>query len=166
FGLGLSAMLLLLDLAVAKPGISIGQWRAAAGRTRTLAENDVPRAYAEALRLRATLPADAVPADRTRALNLLARTEVYQGLTAQAAADAGQALAVARGSGDRAGRVEADLNLALTSVNLGRTFLPISSRRSSSPSSRSPRVSVAVAPGSGCRSAAATCSSWEVTSKS
>ena len=120
FGLGLSAMLLTLDLAVAKPGMSIEQWRAAADRARALAENDVPRAYAEALRLRAALPADAAPADRARALNLLARTEVYRGLTAQADADAGQALAMARGSGDRAGRVEADLNLTLTSVNLGR----------------------------------------------
>jgi len=120
FGLGLSTTLLLLNLATANAGMSIEQWRAAADDTRALAENDVPRAYAQALRLRAALPAHASPADQARALNVLARTEVYLGLTAQAAAHAEQALALARQSGDRVGQVEADLNLTLTTVNLGR----------------------------------------------
>ncbi|HEX5461567.1 MAG TPA: ATP-binding protein [Steroidobacteraceae bacterium] len=120
FGLGLSATLLLLNLAAAKAGMSIEQWRAAADDTRALAENDVPRAYAQALRLRAALSARASREDQARALNLLARTEIYLGLTAQAAAHAEKALALARQSGDRKGQVEADLNLALTTVNLGR----------------------------------------------
>jgi PAS domain S-box-containing protein len=97
----------------------IEQWRAAAVRDRALAENDVPRAHAEAVRLLAALPADASASDRARALNLLARTEAYLGLTAQADAHAQQALAVARKAGDRIGQAEADLNLTLTAVNLG-----------------------------------------------
>jgi PAS domain S-box-containing protein len=100
--------------------MSVEQWRAAADDTRALAENDVPLAYAQALRLRAALPGQASREDQARALNLLARTEVYLGLSAQAGVHAGQALALARQSGDRTGQVEADLNLALTSVNLGQ----------------------------------------------
>ena len=119
-GLGLAAMLLFLELAAAGPRMSVKQWREAAASGRTLAENNVPRAYAEALRLQAALPARSSPPDRARALNLLARTEVYRGLTAQADAHARQALALARQAGDRVGQAEADLNLTLTSVNLGR----------------------------------------------
>ena len=100
--------------------MSVEQWRAAAHSDRALAENDVPSAYTEALQLRAALPPDASAIYQASALNLLARTEVYLGLTAQADAHARQALALARRSGDRAGQAEADLNMALTSVNLGR----------------------------------------------
>ena len=113
-------MQILLNPAAAAPGMSVEQWRAAARSDRALAENDVPRAYAEALRLQAALPADASPVERARALNLLARTEIYFGRSAQADAHANQALALARQSGDHIGQAEADLNLALTSVNLGR----------------------------------------------
>ena len=113
-------MLLLPGLAAAAPRLSVAQWRAAADEARALAENDAPRAHAEAERLRAALAADAAPVDRTQALNLLARTETYLGLTAQADAHAREALALARRSGDRVGQAEANLNLALTSVNLGR----------------------------------------------
>ena len=116
----MASLLLLCNLAIATPRMSAEQWRAAARKDRLLAENDVPRAYAEALRLQAALPGTASSADQARALNLLARTEVYSGLTAQADAHARQALALARRSGDRIGRAEADLNLALSSVNLGR----------------------------------------------
>ncbi len=119
-GLGLAAALLLFNLAAAAPPLSLEQWRAAADADRVLAENDVPRAHAEALRLLAALPADAAVADRSHALNLLARTEIYLGLSAQADAHAREALALARQSGDRIGQAQADLNLALTSVNLGR----------------------------------------------
>src|SRR5579872_1252941 len=91
-GFALAAMLLLLDIAVAGPRIPVGQWRTAVERDRILAENDVPRAHAEALRLLAALPVDASPADRARALNLLARTEAYLGLTLQADTHARQAM--------------------------------------------------------------------------
>src|SRR5690348_11287880 len=112
FGLGLPAMLLLLNLAVAGPQMSLEQWRAAADAARALAENDVPRAHAEALRLQTALPADASQADRARALNLLARTEIYRGLSDRAAAHARQALALAQ-QADPIGQVEANLNLSL-----------------------------------------------------
>jgi signal transduction histidine kinase len=111
---------MLVDSAAAAPRMSLEQWRAAANQTRALAENDVPKAYAEAVRLKAALPADASPVYQARALNLLARTEVYSGLTAQADAHARQALALARLSGDHIGQAQADLNMTLTSVNLGR----------------------------------------------
>ena len=117
-GLGLAAMPLLAPAAAASP-MSVVQWRAAAESDRALAENDVPRAYAEALRLRAALPAGAPLADQAYALNLLARTEAYLGLTAEADAHARQALALAFKAGDRIGQAEADLNLTLTAVNLG-----------------------------------------------
>ena len=54
----------------------IERWRAAADRTRMLAENDVPAAYAEAQKLQVTLPADATAGDRVRAQNLLDRKSV------------------------------------------------------------------------------------------
>src|SRR5512146_1679027 len=117
---GLASTLALLNLVAAGPRMSVEQWRAAAHDDRALAENDVPRAYAEAVRLKAALPADAAPIYQARALNLLARTEIYSGLTAQADGHARQALAIARRAGDRVGRAEADLNITLTSVNLGR----------------------------------------------
>jgi PAS domain S-box-containing protein len=113
-------MVLVVNLAAAGPPMSVEQWRAAAQADRALAENDVPRAHAEALRLQAALPAEASPVYRARALNLLARTEVYLGLTSQADAHAREALTLARRAGDRIGQAEADLNLTLTSVNLGR----------------------------------------------
>jgi PAS domain S-box-containing protein len=119
-GLTLAAVLLVLTLAAAAPATSLEQWRAAADADRALAENDVPRAHAEALRLLAALPPDASAADRSQALNLLARTEIYLGSSAHADAHARQALALARQSGNRIDRAQADLNLALTSVNLGR----------------------------------------------
>jgi PAS domain S-box-containing protein len=119
-GLGLAALLLFVSLAAAAAPVSIAQWRAAVRTDRALAENDVPRAYTKALRLQAALPADASPIDRALALNLLARTESYAGLTAQADAHARRALALARQAGDRIGQAQADLNLTLTSVNLGR----------------------------------------------
>ncbi len=118
--MGLAAALLLFELAGAGPRMSVTQWRAAVDADRTLAENDAPRAYAAALQLSATLPVGVSLVDRAQGLNLLARTEVYLGLTAQADQHALQALALARRSHDRIGQAEADLNLTLTSVNLGR----------------------------------------------
>src|SRR5882757_6608726 len=83
---------LLIGVSIALPGVAVCQpeessaavqldvWRAEAGRTRMLAENDAPRAYEAAKRLQESLPANATPADRARALNLLARTETYLAL--------------------------------------------------------------------------------------
>jgi tetratricopeptide (TPR) repeat protein len=99
---------------------SLDEWRVKAAETRTLAENDTPRAYEQAQRLQATLPADAPSTDHARALNLLARAETYLGMTEQAAGHAHQALDLARRNGDAAGQAEADLTLALTSVNLAK----------------------------------------------
>src|SRR5438445_7684610 len=74
---------------------SLDEWRSEAGRTRTLAENDAPRAYEDAKRLQATLPADATAADRARSLNLLSRIETYLALTGPAAAHAQEAVDLA-----------------------------------------------------------------------
>ena len=117
-GVAVAATVFLMGAA--SPQFSIERWRAAADEDRALAENDVPRAYAEARRLHAALPPDASAVDRARALNLLARAEAYLGLTVQADVHARQALALARQGGDRIGQAEADLNLTLTSVNLGQ----------------------------------------------
>ena len=95
-------------------------WRAEATRVRALAENDVPRAYEEARRLQASLPADATPADRARVLNLLSRAETYLGLTEEAAGHAEQAFELAARHGDRIGQAESDLNVALNAINQGR----------------------------------------------
>ena len=94
-------------------------WRRRVAETRVLAENDAPAAYREAQRLQTELPADAAPEDRVRALNLLARIQNYLAQTDLAAQRAHEALALAEKSGDRAGRVEADLNLALITINQG-----------------------------------------------
>jgi PAS domain S-box-containing protein len=99
---------------------SLDEWRDEVGRTRTLAENDAPRAYEEAQRLQATLPADATPADQARVLNLLARIEIYLALTEQAADHAQLASDLAKQNADRVGQAEADLNVALNSVNQGK----------------------------------------------
>ena len=115
--LGFCLSLFACALAAASP---IEGWRAAADRTRMLAENDVPAAYSEAQKLLATLPANATAGDRVRAQNLLARTEIYLGLTEQADSRARLALDLAKRNGDRVGEAEADLNLTLSSVNLGK----------------------------------------------
>ncbi|QUD85946.1 ATP-binding protein [Phenylobacterium montanum] len=95
-------------------------WRTAAAETRRLAENDAPKAYAEARRLLAELPPDAHTTDRVRALNLLARTEVYLAMTPEAAEHAREAFDMAKRQQDRIGQAEADLNIDLNAVNEGR----------------------------------------------
>ncbi|WP_140635151.1 ATP-binding protein [Methylibium rhizosphaerae] len=118
----LGLVLLLVGMVTpAWPAASaLEAWRADAARVRTLAENNVPRAYEEARRLQASLPADATPADRARVLNLLSRAETYLGLTEEAAAHAGQAFELAARHGDRIGQAESDLNVALNAINQGR----------------------------------------------
>src|SRR5690349_2284302 len=78
---------------------SIQQWRSDADRVRLLAENNAPAAYEQAQQLQADLPLDATPADRARALNLLARCETYLALTQQAADHAQRALDLAKQQG-------------------------------------------------------------------
>ncbi|MFZ3085003.1 MAG: EAL domain-containing protein [Rhodoferax ferrireducens] len=99
---------------------SLDDWRTQAGQTRVLAENDVPRAYTQAQRLQASLPADATPVDRARVLNLLSRIEAYLSLTEKAQKNAETALELAQQQGDRVGQAEAQLNVALNAVNQAR----------------------------------------------
>jgi signal transduction histidine kinase len=108
-----------LSLAAHATGAPQG-WRNEMRFTRTLAENDAPRAYEQAQRLQAVLPPDARPADRALVLNLLARIEHYLALTAQAGNHARQALTLAQQNADRVGEAEAELNLCLITLNEGK----------------------------------------------
>ena len=110
----LCGAVLLFGAASAAP---IDDWRQRAAAVRQLADNDAPAAYAQARRLHAEPPAGATPADRVRALNLLARVEIHLARTADAMAHAEQALNEATALGDRAAQAEADMNLALAAVN-------------------------------------------------
>jgi PAS domain S-box-containing protein len=99
---------------------ALEQWRSKAGETRQLAENDIPAAYAQAQRLQAELPADALPSDRIKALNVLARTEIYMGLTDLTEQHVQQAFELAKQQDDRVGQAEADLIIAMNAVNEAR----------------------------------------------
>ncbi|WP_343731266.1 ATP-binding protein [Duganella sp.] len=116
---GLLLALLIVWLTPAAAVESLPQWRAAVAHAGVLAEQDVQRAHAEALRLQAA-PAEASGADRTSALNLLARTEMLMANTSAAGELAMRALAQARQQGDRIGQAEANLVLARNTVNQGR----------------------------------------------
>jgi signal transduction histidine kinase len=100
--------------------LSIEAWRAEATEARLLADNDAPAAYRAAKRLQAALTVQATDSDRARVLNLLSRVETYLALTDAAAGHAREALDLATRTGDRVGQAEADLNIALNSVNQGR----------------------------------------------
>jgi len=104
----------------ARADSATGTWRNNVALTRILAENDIPAAHKQVQRLQATLPADATAADRARLLNLLSRIEVYLGETESADKHARMAFDLAKKHGDRAGQAEADLNLALNTINQGR----------------------------------------------
>jgi PAS domain S-box-containing protein len=95
----------------------IDQWRARAAEVQALSENDAPRAHADALRLQDALPADAAPADRVRALNVLARTELNAALTEPSIEHARQAHTLALRHQDKVGQAEADLNMALNTID-------------------------------------------------
>ncbi|MGZ8158490.1 MAG: PAS domain S-box protein [Methylobacter sp.] len=115
------APLLIFALSgLAHADTALEQWRSKAGEIRMLAENDTQRAYAEAERLQADLPADATPSDQARLFNLLARIEVYQAQTEKAAAHIQQAMELAKQHNDPIGQAEADLNTALNAVNQAR----------------------------------------------
>jgi PAS domain S-box-containing protein len=99
---------------------SLEHWRVEAARARLLADNDAPGAYRAAKALESSLPPQATDSDRARVLNLLSRAETYLALTDLSSDHARQALDLASRIGDRAGQAEADLNIALDSVNQGR----------------------------------------------
>ena len=113
-------LLATLSGGTAHAADALDAWRAEVRSVRTLADNDVPLAYARARQLQASLPSDAPAADRALALNLLSRTETYLGLTGPASSHAQQAFDLAARNGDRVGQAEADLNVALNSINEGR----------------------------------------------
>ncbi|HKX43696.1 MAG TPA: PAS domain-containing protein [Burkholderiaceae bacterium] len=108
------------QLATAQTPSPLDAWRARIVETRTLSESDAPGAYEAAQRLLATLPADALPTDQVRALNLLARTEIYMALTEQSIVHTNQAFELAQQNGDKLGQAEADLNTSLNAVNEAR----------------------------------------------
>jgi PAS domain S-box-containing protein len=99
---------------------AMDDWRSEAARTRILAENDAPRAYTDAKRLHAALPANAQPVDRARSLNLLARIEAYLALTNEAARHAQEAFDLAVKHDDRVGQAESDLTVVMNAINQGR----------------------------------------------
>lgn len=92
-------------------------WPADLRAAKALLENDVPLAYRRALVLKSTLGSDSQPKDRIALLNLLARAEVYLGLTGQASATAAEAFALAAQHADRAGQAEADLSASINAIN-------------------------------------------------
>jgi PAS domain S-box-containing protein len=114
------ALAAMLAASPAWAALDLTAWHRDAAAARVLAENDVPRALAEARRLEATLPPDASPVDRAKVLNLLARIETYRGLTLDAEAHSKKAFEIATASGDKIGQAESDLNVALNSINLGK----------------------------------------------
>ncbi len=121
-------LLAVLAVCLALPAAAYGamplnDWRASAATVRQLAEYDVPLAYARTLQLQQTMPDDATTADRVRVLNLLARTHIYLGTSAEATRIAQDAYEMALRAGDRIGQAEADLNIALSSVNEGKINL-------------------------------------------
>jgi PAS domain S-box-containing protein len=98
----------------------LDEWRAKVIDARALADNDPSQAYLEAQALEATVPHDATGVDRAKLLNVLARTEIHLSRTDSAVRHAELALETAKKHEDKIGQIEADLNLALTSVNQGR----------------------------------------------
>ena len=109
----------LILAAVAGAGVAadLPAWRTQLDAVRQLADNDVPSADGQVQALWQGMPVDATPADRAHALNVRSRIENYLAQTDRAAASAHEALAIALRNGDRPGRAEADLNLALITVN-------------------------------------------------
>ncbi|MFL6699090.1 MAG: response regulator [Vitreoscilla sp.] len=108
---------LCLALCSAAAAPTLDAWRAQVDETRRLADNDVVRAHEQAGQLASDMPANASAQDRAHALNVLARTETYLAMTERAASTAHAALDIALKSGDHVGQAEANLNLALITVN-------------------------------------------------
>lgn len=101
-------------------GLTLNEWRTQVSATRVLVENDAHLAYAAAQRLLLNSPSDASSADRVRALNLLARAEMYLAQIDQAAEHIRQAVDMAQRSDDRVGQAEAELVAALNAIYQAR----------------------------------------------
>lgn len=117
------AWLLLAGLGCAAgplPAATLAQWRGELAAVRALADNQAGPAYERALRLWAGPPPDATLSDRNGSLALLALTELRLAQTEAAGLHAEQALERARLMDDRVVQAEADLVLALNTVNQGR----------------------------------------------
>ena len=108
---------LTLAVATAAGATDLETWRAQIQAVRQLADNDVASASEKGQVLWNDIPPDATSADHAHALNVRARIENYLAQTDRAAASAHEALELASRSGDRVGRAEADLNLALITIN-------------------------------------------------
>lgn len=104
---------------IASAANAIDAWRAEVASLRILVENDSPAARDKGLGMLAQLPSEATPVDEARLLNVISRAEIYMGLVREATANARRALDIATRSGDRIVQVEANLNIALNSVNEG-----------------------------------------------
>jgi len=113
-------LLLCWALAGLAHASSLEDWRLEAQAVRTLAENDTARAAERAAQLIATKPANATPRDQVLFLNLRARIALYRAETETAGALAEKALALAERTDDRVGQAEADLVIALNTVNQGK----------------------------------------------
>ena len=109
-----------LVLTSAAPALTLDTWRGEVQKMRLLAERDVPEAYQRAKQLADDVPPGATPTDRARALNALARAEIYAARTEEGQVHAGQALQIATWAHDRAGQAEAYLNLSVNAVFRGR----------------------------------------------
>ena len=109
-----------LALSGAAHALTLEQWRGEVETMRLLAERDVQAAYQRATQLAEDVPLGATPGDRARALNALARAEVYQAHTEDAQEHANQALQLALQVQDRAGQAEAYLNLSVNAIFRGR----------------------------------------------
>ena len=113
-----------LTIALGASGIAgaapLDSWRQEVAEIRQLADNNPQAAYREAQRLESAMPAGGGPADRAKILNVLSRIEVYLALTEEAARHAEAAFDLAKKNDDKIGQLEADLNVALNSVNQGR----------------------------------------------
>ena len=93
---------------VAEP-TTIELWREQARKTRTLLESDERGGYTKARQLAESLPPDATDSDRAKALNLLARGEIYLAETQTAAEHLIRAKELAVRANDRTGQAEAVL---------------------------------------------------------
>lgn len=134
--MGCCRLLLFVGLSVwmtsaAATGMSLERWRSEVFATRMLAENDARQAYQQTQRLQADLKDDAPASDKGRVFNLLARTEIYLGLTEQAAEHIKMAQNIVIPVNDKIGQVEALLNIALNSINQGNLNALIESTTSS-----------------------------------
>ncbi|MDD2864649.1 MAG: ATP-binding protein [Methylococcales bacterium] len=105
--------------SLASDAQELKQWRNQITQTRVLAENHVAAAYTQAKELQKNFPANATPIDQAKILNVLARIELYAGLTDFSMDHAEQAFELAKLHDDKVGQVEADMTTALAAINQG-----------------------------------------------